>query len=148
VRYQLQIALLLIAVLYAWRKGGTDERLGAAVMVSMFAATDAYRALIAGPGRYESADFGFFAIDAAILLALLGLSLFSNRWWTLWMAAAQLIALLAHVVRLVDSTYAPFAYAVMMRAPSWLELVILICGTALLNTERPSRDLQESSPKM
>lgn len=135
-RYQLQITLLLFAVLYAWRKGGTDERLGAAIMVFMFGASDAYRAWIAGPGNYDSTDFGFFAIDATVLLALLGLSFFSSRWWTLWMAGAQLIALLAHVVRLLDSAYAPFAYAVMMRAPSWLELVILIWGTALWSLDK------------
>jgi len=136
VRYTLQIILLVVAVLFAWRKGGTDERVGAAILLGMFVASDAYRWAIAGPGRYDSTDLGFFTIDATVLLFLVGLSFYSNRWWTLWMASAQLIALLAHVVRMLDSAYAPFAYAVMMRAPSWLELIILIWGTALWNSRR------------
>ncbi len=104
------------------------------ILVAMFAASPCYAWLAGGQGRYNDIDLAYFAIDATCLVLLVSLAIQSDRWWLLWISGAQLIATLSHFVRLLDVSFAPLAYALMMRAPSWLELVILICGTALGNS--------------
>lgn len=137
-RYYLQLVLLALAALYACKRGGSDERLGAAIMVAMFAASPLYVLALGTGGQFEKVDPGYLTIDTVSFALFASLALKSDRWWPLWMASAQLIAVLSHLVRLLDAAYAPFAYALMMRAPSWLEIVILITGTRH-HLRRPGR---------
>lgn len=142
VRYIIQVLILAILIVLVLRYGGWPERCGAAIMALMFAVSPAYVELFAQSGRLDRIDPGFFVIDIALFALMLGLALASDRWWPLWMAGAQLIAVLSHFVRLLENAYAPLAYALMMRAPSWIELGILAIGIWLAS-HRPARSLRD-----
>lgn len=128
-RYALQILILTLITVYAWRRAGQTEKRGALVMACLLLASPLYAALGAKPVRFEQMDMGYLVIDGLVLIAMTALALVSGKWWPLWFAGAQLIAFLSHFVRLLATSYAPFAYALMMRAPSWIQLAILAIGT-------------------
>jgi hypothetical protein len=125
VRFLVQVLILFTLAVLALRRRETVEIFGVAIMVAMFAASPVYASLASGPHPLDSIDPGAFLIDVVTLILMLALALKSERWWTLWLAGAQLIAVLSHLVRLMDGEYAPLAYALMMRAPSWIQLLIL-----------------------
>jgi hypothetical protein len=127
-RFGFQILLLGIISVCAWRRASTTEVRGAAIMALMLAASPVYAAISEVAGRMTQLDVGYFVIDASILVLMLHLALTSQKWWPLWLASAQLIAMLSHVVRMLDADYAPLAYALMMRSPSWIQLLILLLG--------------------
>lgn len=140
-RYLLQIVLLTLVSVYAWRRAGATEIGGAAIMAVLLLASPVYAALYPQAGKLEDLDLGYFLIDGIVLMAMVGLALVSEKWWPLWLAGAQLIAALSHFVKLLDADYAPFAYALMMRSPSWIQLVILVCATCLEARQRqPTTD--------
>lgn len=130
-RYFLQILLLTLVSVYAWRRAGAAEIGGAAIMAILLLASPVYTALNSQAGTLENLDLGYLLIDGVVLMAMVSLALVSEKWWPLWLAGAQLIAALSHFVKLLDADYAPFAYALMMRSPSWIQLVILACGICL-----------------
>lgn len=143
-RYALQILLLVLISVYAWRRAGVTEKRGTVLMAFLLLASPVYAAISTKAGRFDQIDPGYLVIDGAILMAMTGFALVSEKWWPLWLAGAQLIALLSHFVRLMNASYAPFAYALMMRAPSWVQLAILALGTWL--AARRTAALQ-SSPR-
>lgn len=61
---------------------------------------------------------------------MIGVALYANRNYTLWIAAMQLLAMTAHVARGLVETIAPVAYVAMVAAPGWLQLVFLGAGLA------------------
>lgn len=124
-RFGIQVLILAIISIFALRRAGPAELRGAAIMAAMFAASPIYAALDAAAGKMTHLDLGYLIIDASILALMLQLALTSQKWWPLWLASAQLIATLSHFVRMLDTSYAPLAYALMMRSPSWIQLVIL-----------------------
>ena len=54
----------------------------------------------------------------------------ANRNYPLFMAALQLLVVSAHVARGLIEAIAPIAYAVMVIAPGWLQLLLLATGLA------------------
>lgn len=130
-RYALQILILILVSLYAWRRAGVTEQAGTVLMACLLLVSPIYAALSTTAGQFDHIDLGYLVIDGVLLIGMVGLALVSDKWWPLWLAGAQLIALLSHLVRLIDASYAPFAYALMMRTPSWIQLVILAIGTWL-----------------
>ncbi len=130
-RYLAQIGFLAFAAIYAWRKGAEPERATAAALILMAALDPPYHWLIAGGGHYRQIDIGHLAIDA-IALGMTGwIALKANRWWTLWVASAQVIAVLSHFLRLMSAQIDPLVYAILIRAPSYLQIALLVVGTWL-----------------
>lgn len=68
-------------------------------------------------------------IDAALLAALLAIALKANRFWPLWVAAIQCLALAAHAARAFDADILPLAYWWIVGKLSYPMLVLLIIGT-------------------
>lgn len=143
-RYALQILLLALVSVYAWRRAGVTEKGGAALMAFLLFASPVYAAISTKAGQFDRIDLGYLVIDGVVLMAMIGFALVSEKWWPLWLAGAQLIAFLSHFVRLIDASYAPFAYALMMRAPSWVQLAILALGTWLAARRTPARQSAQS----
>ena len=129
-RYLLQITAIVLVSIYAWRKGGKPERIGAGILCSLAAADPLYHAISPVESTYVTTDGWHLALDSAALVAAIALALRSDRFWPLWFAAMQLISTAAHLLRALDYTMDPLAYAIMTRGPSYPMILCLLVGVA------------------
>ena len=124
---QIFYAILLACCLYATLRGGVPEKIGAGIFAI---ATILSTVAMSGRGsRYEWVEVGVFAVDVATLLAVLALALRANRFWTLWVAALQIIGTAGHAVKLADPALVPAGYAMAMALWSYPMLLLLVLGT-------------------
>jgi hypothetical protein len=119
--------LLLLSCGYAVWHGGPPERVGAAIYVAGVLLTQL--AASGAAGRYASVEAGILVVDAAMLLALLGLALHAERFWPLWVTALHGISTAGHVVKLVAPEVIPWAYAFALAFWSYPMLLLLVLGT-------------------
>lgn len=126
-RIAIFVTLLLVALVYAWRKGGGPERAMAAILAAMVIVDQALHLLI--PVRFLAVDTGHLAIDIVAALATLAVALTAYRFWPMIAAVLQILPLLAHTTRAVDIDLHPIAYLTMQVAASWLLPPLLIVAT-------------------
>ncbi|MGJ8481961.1 hypothetical protein [Sphingobium yanoikuyae] len=121
--------LLLVAVLatHAGCRGGAPERLAAAAMLVATIATSLTNMKVAL--AFRDVQWSIVWIDAALLAALLAIALRANRFWPLWVAAIQCLALAAHAARAFDAGILPLAYWWIVGKLSYPMLLLLIIGT-------------------
>jgi hypothetical protein len=120
------LALLGCCGYAAWR-GGSPERVGAAIFVAAVVFT---RIAVSGAAtRYSSIEAGILVVDTLTLAALLVLALRANRFWPLWVTALHVIGTAAHAVKLVDPTVIRWAYAFALAFWSYPMLFLLVIGT-------------------
>ena len=119
-------ALLLGSTVYALGRGGAPERLFALLCILGFAAT----LLVRTPWPREGGhvELGLLLVDFAMFGALYALSIFSTRFWPIWMTAMQGLSVLAHVMALMPEPSA-FGYQVMEEFWAYPELTLLIVAT-------------------
>ena len=125
---------LLATVAYAWLRGGKTERLGALLLVAATLLT-----ILAGSPavrRFASVETGILVVDVAILAAFLWLALFSDRYWPLWIAALQLIGVLAHFAKLADLEMPRNGYAFLQAFWSYPMMLAIVIGTRSFHRER------------
>src|SRR5690606_33409118 len=108
---EFNMALLAITLAASLRWGAGPERLCAAVIVGMQGADAVLHAVADRGAVYHSVDAGHLAIDASAALAFLLIAVNANRIYPLWIAALQLISVLAHFARQASETIAGLAYA-------------------------------------
>jgi hypothetical protein len=120
-------AILALCCGYAGLKGAVPEKIGAAIFTI---ASVLSTALVSDRGvRFGSLEAGVFAVDVAVLLALLALALRAERFWPLWALALHLIETAGHTVKLVDPLVIPRAYAFVLALWSYPMLLLLVAGT-------------------
>jgi hypothetical protein len=130
-RFLIQVALTLAVLAFAWSKGGKPERYVATIYFAM-AFTATTRWLVTGQWSqegYGSLQTFRFALDLLALFAVIAVALAFDRWWTLWVSSAQIIAVVSHLLRAANMPLEPLVYAIMERWPVWLALVITGLGT-------------------
>jgi len=125
---------LLATLAFAWWRGGRAERLGALFLVAgslltMLAGSPAAR-------RFASVETGILVVDVAILAAFLWLALFSDRYWPLWIAALQLIGVLAHFAKLADLEMPRNGYAFLQAIWSYPMMLAIMIGTLSFHRAR------------
>jgi hypothetical protein len=125
----LQLGALLPTLLLAFRLGSWPERAAALSFLGMFVVDRYYHWLTGSVGIYDRTDWGHLIVDSYMMASLLAIALWADRQWTLWAAAAQIIALLSHPIRLVSGAVDTVAYAILIRTPGWLQLVLIVGGT-------------------
>jgi hypothetical protein len=129
--------LLLAVCIYAWLRGGTDER---AVATTCLAGTLA-TVLVISPlrQRYAGVEEGLLLVDLAVLAGFITVALRSKRFWPLWVAGLQLTTSLGHIMKGIDQDLLPRAYGAALQFWSYPILIILAAGTY-----RSHRRMQES----
>jgi hypothetical protein len=120
-------AILALCCLYATVRGGTPERIGAAIFLGAAILTTA--ALSAPSARWGTVEAGVFAVDVVMLGALIALALFAERLWPLWVTALQLIGTAGHAAKLASPEVIREAYAFVMAFWSYPMLSLLVFGT-------------------
>lgn len=135
-------AALLLACLYAVHRGGAPERWAAALMIAAAVAT---ALLPFHPGRsFHGVEWGELAVDVAMLVGMTALAARADRFWPLWIAALQVIAIAIHGVRAYDATILPMVYNRAGSRIAYLMLALLAIGTwrhwRRRQSGRPERD--------
>jgi hypothetical protein len=127
-RTHLQTIAFFALAFAAWRWGGGPERATAAILIWFRIADWAYHGIFQQALHLTDIDFAHALIDFVAGVAAFAIAVFANRIYTLWFAAAQLLAVLAHIARMLAVAIHPLAYAVMMMAPSYLQMLLLAGG--------------------
>ena len=119
--------LLLLASVYALVRGGKPERYAALMYLIAFAAS----ALSAqyGNALYYSINWGIVAIDFALAVSLGALALQANRYWTIWATSIQIVAVFAHLAKLLVPEIAAMAYAITLLVWSYASIPVLMIAT-------------------
>ena len=91
--------------------GGQPERVGATIVILGSLATGVVSAGVLGSSSWEHLEIGIMAVDIAVLGALWGIALSSNRFWPYWVTAWQLIAVLVHLQMVFFANILPNAYS-------------------------------------
>ena len=124
--YQLIYLLALVSICsYAGWVGGWPERAGAAIMVM----GSVLSLVMASHREWQSPELGIFIVDLLVLAALVNLTLYSDRFWPIWVTSFHLIAVTIHVATLVDHSVAAMAYASAQEFWAYPMLVGIWVGT-------------------
>lgn len=132
-RFLAQAFLIVIVFIAAWRVGNKPERYVASIYLGMLVASGLH-AFVEGPAA--DADYGRlhafrFTLDCLALAGVVVIAMRFDRWWTLWVGSVQLIAVMAHCLRIMDWPVPPIAYAVMERWPVWIAVLLTGLGTLM-----------------
>lgn len=126
-RVALFALLQLIASGYALARGGAPERVVGFSLLTAAALT----ALLQQPmaSRFFTVEWGALLVDLTLLGVLVGVALYSDRFWPLWLAAFQALGTGGHMVRGLDHGISPLAYAILLASWSYPMIVLLVIGT-------------------
>ncbi|WP_210357504.1 MULTISPECIES: hypothetical protein [Sphingomonas] len=118
--------LLLATVALAGWRGGQPEKIVAGMFVLAYVATMAgYSGM---PARFARIEPYVAAIDIAVLAGVTVVLLRADRFWPIAAFAAQGVAVLTHLIKLIDPGIVRQAYAIALAAPGWLAVLILLAG--------------------
>lgn len=124
--------LLLLIVLYAFLRGGRDERLAAAMCLVAAVATT----LLLSPlqQRFATVEYAVFAVDLLLLAGFIIIALRSKRFWPLWVSGLQLTTIFGHLFKFAEADLVSKAYAASLNF--WAYPIILILGLATWRSAR------------
>lgn len=120
-------AVLAMVAGFALVKGGQEERRAALVCITASLASR----LIFAADSVSYADFQPWVavVDLAVLAAFVAIALRTSRFWPLWVAGLQLTATIGHMLKVVDPSLMPIAYAAALASWSYPILLIIAVGT-------------------
>lgn len=118
--------LTAIAIL-GWTHGALPERRGAVALLILILLGLA-RLGLGGPAK-GTLDLIGLSLDLGALLFFGHLALHAWRVWPIWAASLQLLAVFAHIVRVLEIEMDPLAYLIMRSGPSYFMALTLLIGT-------------------
>ncbi|VVT20933.1 conserved hypothetical protein [Sphingomonas sp. EC-HK361] len=68
-------------------------------------------------------------IDVVLFLAMWGIAIFANRYWPIWLAATQLVAVGIHATRAYDPHIVAIAYGRLSGQIAYPMIALLLAGT-------------------
>ena len=111
---------MIVCGLAVWR-GRDDERLAAASYLASWALS-----IVVFEARSQDIQWNILAIDLLLLSVFFWLGLQSRRHWPLFAAGFQLLAVLTHIARALDSGVSGWAY--LTAGIIWSYLVLFAIG--------------------
>jgi hypothetical protein len=120
------LAFGLCFAAFIW--GGGPEKAVAATWIVIFEVFGRLHKLVFGGYVLLDVDPFLAGKDIAAGAVWLLIALYANRNWTLWLAGTQLLAIGAHIARALADAVSPVAYATMVVAPGWFQLLLLGAG--------------------
>jgi len=120
-------ALLLGVVIYALCCGRRPEKAGALIM--LVGAVLTRLAWTAMSERFVHVETGALTVDVLAFAAFFTLAVRTDRNWTLWLAAFQLVATLGHLAKAIDPGMMQTGYAFLLAAWSYPMLLVIALGT-------------------
>lgn len=121
------LALFFGIIIFAWKCGASPERQGAALLL-IVALMGLIRIELIGLDINRLDFIGLF-IDLAAFLMICRIALHAWRVWPIWAASLQLLAVFAHVVRVLEIDIDPLAYGMMRTGPTYFVAITILVGT-------------------
>ena len=123
------LMLLAGSAAFAFWKGDYSLRLVASIVVvgSILSALAQRQA----PDAWHYGELGTLLIDISMLAAFGAIMFSSNRFWPIWMTAAQLLTVVAHFGPIFRHSHIAIPFAISEQIWSWFILVQLLVATAL-----------------
>lgn len=119
----------VVVALAALRWGGGPERALALVwLIGIEGIDKLYHLITATSFKLNTVDMFHAGLDLGIAVVMVAIALRANRTYPLWIAAFQLVSVLAHVARELSAAISPLSYAIMAIAPSYFQLGLLAGG--------------------
>ncbi len=115
-----------VSAFMAWKWGGLDEKLAALGFILATLASN-----LANTSQYGRTETGILFIDVALFVGLLIIALRSDRFWPMWAAAFQMVAVTVHIASLAETGSYAWAYAVGLIFWSYPVMIALMAGTWL-----------------
>lgn len=131
-------ALMLVCVLAAWR-GRDLERLAAGAYLAAWALT-----LVTFRPETHGTQWAVMVIDLALLGGFITIAMKTGRFWPLFSAAFQLLAVVTHVAQALDSAVSGWAYQT--AGIIWGYLVIAAIGYGSLTAPRRYAEIEALDP--
>lgn len=119
-------ALFVGTLAYAGLRGGAPERITALLFAVAYFLSLAQHA--EHMNEFDRVNIGLFLVDLSLFAALYLLSLFTTRFWPIWMSAMQGLDVIAHVLPLVEPGPG-YAYAIMVQFWAYPMQALLIVAT-------------------
>ncbi len=129
-RADIAVAMSLLVLLLAWRRGAGPERACALVLAGKSLAHRLSYLAVGGLMVLDSADGGLVVIDAMAAVGLVLIALRANRAYPLVLAALQLVIIAAQLLRSLSPAMSGPVHAIIVGVPSALELIVLLIGIA------------------
>jgi hypothetical protein len=126
-RVSLYFLLLLAGTVYAFSRGGRDER--SAIAICLAASVGSLAIMIPEDVSYRELQPVIALIDLAVLSAFVWIALKSDRFWPLWIAGLQLTSTTGHLLKLAKPELVSVAYGASLAIWSYLNLLIIVIGT-------------------
>jgi hypothetical protein len=99
-----ETVVVLVCGAALWR-GGRDERAAAFALLAGVILTK-----VAYSHHGLQIEWGVLAVDAALLAVLTWIALVTDRYWPIFAAAFQFLAVIIHVARIADASLGGWAY--------------------------------------
>ena len=124
---------------YAIRAGGWAERVAAiGIVANSYLTTIATMFLTSSTNRYQHPEVSIMTVDLALLLALLYVTVRSDKFWPLWLTAMQGLVVLAHLSPYVPHML-PWSYWRAVAVWSWPMLIVLAFAVHRHHLEKSRR---------
>jgi hypothetical protein len=123
--FYLFVVLAICASALIW--GGRDERAAATGYIVAAAAT--WIVAMTQRVHYREPQYAVMAVDIVFLVFLLLIVRRSRRFWPLWVAAAHLVGIFTHIVRILQPSTLAEAYASVQPFWAFPMLFALAVGT-------------------
>ena len=119
--------LLVLIVLYAFLRGGREERIVAALCL----AGAVLSKLVVSPltERYGEMELGVLVVDISLFAGFVAIALRSERFWPLWVAGLQLTTIVGHFMKALNEELFYRSYGAAIGVWSYPILLILLVGT-------------------
>lgn len=119
--------LLIGSVSYALWRGGSPERVAAAVLLAGVVLTAAAQAF--DTDRFATVQWGAAMVDVGVLAGFMAIALLSTRYWPMWLAAMQIIQLCSDFAKLLPGV-AELTYAMASSLIGYPVVLLIIAATA------------------
>lgn len=129
---------MAVCAIAVWR-GRDLERLAAGAELATWALT-----LLVFRSRSESTQWAVLAIDIALFVVLLWIALRSLRYWPLFAAGFQLLALITHFAHAVDALVSGWAYLTAVLI--WNYLTLYAIGWGAITAPRRYAEIEALGP--
>ncbi len=117
----------ILVTVYSVIKGGAPERVAGLALLAAAAMT-LVLPLVIGVD-FDHVAWALFMVDGPLLIMLMVLAALADRFWPMWLAALQVVAIGNHGVRAYDPAVLDYAYWFMAGKISYPMLLIVAIGT-------------------
>jgi hypothetical protein len=128
------LALMAAVCGAAFWKGDREEQVTAGALLLGWVATLLFR-----DPRWLGAQTGALVIDALFFAMMVVIALRTTRYWPIFAAAFQLLAIVTHGARIADPAIRGWAYAT--ASILWTQLVLIALGIGVIGTWLEARQL-------